>query len=222
MPGQEPPAPVHLRLVGVGGCPANRMMRLGVDAPALRIVGVAFRALLHLADGRLQAGEQARRPRERRGILPDRDGIRPQRQDRSASRQGRDAGQQGAAAERRIAHRLHRFQGDATHHRIFHLGPGGETSASVDDRRFSPALSSSTAKAGTQRRTWAASGFRFRGDDNNEIASVGHMIHLFHSALTTAFADGVPEPTVACGGTLCPNWRRSTAICIPQCRRCRR
>ena len=64
MPGQEPPAPVHLRLVGVVDCNANRMVRLGMDTPAFRIVGVAFRASLHFADRCLQAGEQARRPRE--------------------------------------------------------------------------------------------------------------------------------------------------------------
>ena len=110
MPGQEPPAPVHLRLVGVVDCNAYSVVRLDMGAPAFRIVGVAFRASLHFADGCLEAGDQARDLRQCCGILPHRDGGHLRRQGEAASRQRRDTRQQGAAPERGIWHSLHRFR----------------------------------------------------------------------------------------------------------------
>ena len=61
MPGQEPPASVHLRVIGVGYRGAHRVMIQSMRAPALRIIRITLRPALHFADRRIEGGEMMRR-----------------------------------------------------------------------------------------------------------------------------------------------------------------
>ena len=60
MPRKEPPAAVDLRITVVGDSSAHGIVRIDVCAPAFRIMRITFGALLHLADGGLQASKHVR------------------------------------------------------------------------------------------------------------------------------------------------------------------
>jgi len=57
VPGQEPPASVHLAIIGVGDRRTHCVMVQRMRAPALRIVRIALRPALHFADRRIEVGE---------------------------------------------------------------------------------------------------------------------------------------------------------------------
>jgi hypothetical protein len=59
MPRKEPPAAVDLRIV-VSNRGAHGMVRIDVRAPTLRIMRIAFGALLHFANSGFQASKHVR------------------------------------------------------------------------------------------------------------------------------------------------------------------